>query len=338
MGVFTKSIFVLLVAISMPLLYRQFANENTIKFMSSYYSDYKTIDSFLRQSANHLDRASSKVKSEINNLAIKVQEQIKAYSGDKTINSKEKAGHNNKKSSSEKKVVEQPTYRLSSCAGEKEPVRLWTSDELAEFDGSSGPSDIYIGFLGLVYNVSSSAKHYGPGSEYSVFAGRDATRAFVTGNFTHDLHDNIKDIEESMYNHIEAWASFYSSSYPVVGRIIGSFYDTKGCGTGELARVIDVFHRLAEIRQAKSRQETGLPECNSEWNGDTKKGRVWCTKKSGGVEREWAGVPRIYVDKDESQSCVCLNPEGSISKELELRLRSYPDCSSQANECDISHQ
>lgn len=337
MGVFTKSLLVLLVAISMPLLYRQLANENTIKFMSSYYSNYKSIDSFLRQSAYHIDSASSRVKLEVNNLAIKVQEQIKAYAESKTADTKEKVSSTDKRADQKKDEAGQATPRLTSCPGENEQVRLWTPSELAKYDGNSGESDIYIAFLGSVYNVTVSAQHYGPGSEYSAFAGRDATRAFVTGNFTHDLVDDVTGIEQSMYGHIEAWASFYASSYPSVGRIVGSYFDSRGCGTAELTRVYSVFKKLAEIKEAQKRQAINLPECNSEWNGDTKKGRVWCSKKSGGVERDWVGVPRIYTDEeDESQRCVCYNVDDHKMRLAKIHLRLYPDCPTEATECNLS--
>jgi putative protein kinase ArgK-like GTPase of G3E family len=37
---------------------------------------------------------------------------------------------------------------------------------------------------------------YGPGGSYHFFAGRDATRAFVTGCFQEDLTDDLTGVEE----------------------------------------------------------------------------------------------------------------------------------------------
>ena len=43
-----------------------------------------------------------------------------------------------------------------------------------------GPPSI----LGKVFDVSKGAKHYGKGGAYRGFTGRDASRAFVSGDFT----------------------------------------------------------------------------------------------------------------------------------------------------------
>lgn len=52
------------------------------------------------------------------------------------------------------------------------------------------PCSLSVAIDGDVYDVSSSAKTYGPGGGYSIFAGKDAARAFITGCFkTHLTHD-----------------------------------------------------------------------------------------------------------------------------------------------------
>lgn len=336
MGFITKSILILLIAVSTPLVYRHFANEDTVKFMSQYYSNYKVIDEVIRQSASHLDQAkqyltdSKQVKAAYEKLNKQFNAYISSTATQKTENTK-----------SSPKTVEpnaEPTreapsinYRLSSCPGEPKPVRLWTKDELSKFDGNSGETDVLLGFLGFVYNVTLNEQHYGPGAEYNVFAGKDATRAFVTGNFTHDLTDDISDIDESMYQHIESWASFYSSSYQEVGRIEGAFFDSRGCATPELTRVYIAIDQLNDQKNSQLEQEKDLPECNSEWNGDLKKGRVWCSLKSGGVERDWVGTPRLYND-GQSQRCVCVRQAGDQGEALSV----YPGCDPEATECSLA--
>lgn len=49
---------------------------------------------------------------------------------------------------------------------------------------------------GTIYDVSASPQTYGPGGSYHFFAGRDATRAFVTGCFAEDLVADLRGVEE----------------------------------------------------------------------------------------------------------------------------------------------
>lgn len=342
MGVFLKSLTVLILALSTPLIYRQFANDDTIKFMSSYYSNYKSIDSFLRQSAGHLDRAkeylpdSDQLKTTVNNVnkqLVDIVELIKSKASQISVNSEKKSSQEGQKP----EKVSEPKQKISfvNCPGEDltdNQVRLWTKDELSKYDGNSGEPDVLIGFLGLVYNVSLNAQHYGAGSEYNMFAGRDAVRAFITGNFTHDLHDDIADLDESLYSQIDSWSSFYNNSYEILGRLVGRYFDSTGCATDELRRVHQVLDKLEQQRSQSRESERDLPECNSEWNSDLKQGKVWCSTKSGGIERDWTGVPRIYGG-EESQRCACFNKDAPEADSLSKQLSLYPDCDPEATEC-----
>lgn len=334
MGLFAKSFILFLVAMSVPLLYRQFADDTTIKFFSSYYSNYKNIDQFLRQSANHLDLAKQYVSDpdRLQGIVDKVQQQYKSIVSMAITQEKLNEKADNKKESKEAEV------KFVSCHNEDlsgKKIRLWNKEELSKFDGSTVDSDIYLAFLGLVYNVTVNSQHYAQGAEYNAFAGRDATRAFITGNFTHDLHDDIVDIEEGLYSHVESWASFYTSHYPVLGRIEGNYYDLLGCETKELKRVYQIFQKLEQDKSKSQEQEKDFPECNSEWNSDTKKGKVWCSTKSGGIERDWVGVPRIYTN-GESSRCACFNILGSDPEEFKEVLSVYPGCDQEASECILT--
>jgi predicted heme/steroid binding protein len=83
-----------------------------------------------------------------------------------------------------------PVSRASTC------VVILGSDasqeELAEYNGQDPSKPIYLGYRGKVYDVTAGARHYGPKGAYRFFAGRDATRAFVTGCFKEEcLVDNL---------------------------------------------------------------------------------------------------------------------------------------------------
>lgn len=54
------------------------------------------------------------------------------------------------------------------------------TDEQLRLHGPAAP-DPWVALLGHVFDVSSAANMYGTGGGYSFFAGKDATRAFVTG-------------------------------------------------------------------------------------------------------------------------------------------------------------
>lgn len=71
-----------------------------------------------------------------------------------------------------------------------------TPSQLSLYNGTSTSLPIYLCINGSIYDVSAGRHAYGPGASYSFFAGRDATRAFVTGCFRDDLTDDMRGVEE----------------------------------------------------------------------------------------------------------------------------------------------
>ncbi|GAB7354023.1 hypothetical protein MBLNU459_g4610t1 [Dothideomycetes sp. NU459] len=76
------------------------------------------------------------------------------------------------------------------------PVSL-TDVQLRAYDGSDPSKPVYIALNGSIYDVSAGRHVYGPGGSYSFFAGRDATRAFITGCFDTDLTPDLRGAEET---------------------------------------------------------------------------------------------------------------------------------------------
>lgn len=134
---------------------------------------------------------------------------------------------------------------------------LLTPSELALYNGTSPTLPLYISINHTIYDVSANSGMYGPGASYNVFAGRDATRAFITGCFAQDLTDDLRGVEEmflpldyddesslpsSEYEreytlkmemkeakrmvkaHVKGWQDFYAKSdrYFEVGRLVDS--------------------------------------------------------------------------------------------------------------------
>ncbi|EXJ68448.1 uncharacterized protein A1O5_08240 [Cladophialophora psammophila CBS 110553] len=74
------------------------------------------------------------------------------------------------------------------------PLAL-TPEQLALYNGSDPAKPIYLAINGTIFDVSAGKHTYGPGGSYEVFAGRDATRAFVTGCFLEDRTGDLRGAE-----------------------------------------------------------------------------------------------------------------------------------------------
>ena len=71
-----------------------------------------------------------------------------------------------------------------------------TPEELLAFDGTDESKPIYLSINGTIYDVSANKRTYGPGGSYHVFAGCDASRAYVTGCFAEDRTPDMRGVEE----------------------------------------------------------------------------------------------------------------------------------------------
>ncbi|NXG79873.1 NEUFC protein, partial [Baryphthengus martii] len=141
--------------------------------------------------------------------------------------------------------------------------------------------------------------------------GRDATRAFATGDFTQaGLVDDVSALSPGELLAIQSWLSFYRDNYDPVGKLLGRFYDESGAPT-EALRQAEAAIREAQKFQAENQQrKQQFPPCNSEWSS-AKGSRFWCSTQSGGVNRAWAGVPRkLYRPGWRGSRCVCVRSSG----------------------------
>ncbi|KAF6135202.1 hypothetical protein GIB67_035273 [Kingdonia uniflora] len=91
---------------------------------------------------------------------------------------------------------------------------LWTKEELAKYNGTDDNSPVLLGILGSVFDVTKGKSHYGPGGGYQHFAGRDASRAFISGNFTGEgLTDSLHGLSSVQMKSVVDWRDFYFRSY-----------------------------------------------------------------------------------------------------------------------------
>jgi hypothetical protein len=72
----------------------------------------------------------------------------------------------------------------------------YTDADLAGFDGSDPTKPILLAINGTIYDVTTGARHYGPGGSYHRLAGADASRAFVTNCFSEDRTPDLRGVEE----------------------------------------------------------------------------------------------------------------------------------------------
>ena len=193
--------------------------------------------------------------------------------------------------------------------------RIYSKEELALYDGSPGSPGLKIAIIGQVFDVSKGEKHYGPGGGYNFFAAIDGSRAFLTGEFNEaGLIDNLDDITPMQAGEMNNWLDFYHKDYTCTGVVVGEFYDEAGKHKTALVELAKLVRESVKIKTDKEADEKRFPSCNSHWTkeeGTT----LWCSDKSGGVERDWVGVPRLYkAPGDISTRCACIRTIGPSSE------------------------
>uniref|UniRef100_A0A8C9MNZ4 Cytochrome b5 domain containing 2 n=1 Tax=Serinus canaria TaxID=9135 RepID=A0A8C9MNZ4_SERCA len=177
-------------------------------------------------------------------------------------------------------------------------------------------------------------------------AGRDATRAFASGDFSPaGLVDSVSGLSPAELLSIHSWLSFYSDNYEPVGKLVGRFYDENGAPTEALREVEAAIEEALKLQAESDQKEQQFPPCNSEWSS-AKGTRFWCSTESGGVPRAWAGVPRrLHRPGSQGTPCVCVRSSGppwgqpgssqhSDRGDLDdPRLQQYEGCHPLAEQC-----
>ncbi|XP_014676778.1 PREDICTED: neuferricin-like [Priapulus caudatus] len=226
-----------------------------------------------------------------------------------------------------------------------------TNEVLARYTGDAGSDGLYLALLGKVYDVSKGSSHYGPGGGYHGFAGKDGTRAFVTGQFDADgLIPEVDGLSHQDYLGLEEWEKFYKKDYKYVGKVRGWFYDELGKPTEKIHAYRKALKSAHQWKQAQADEKKIYPPCNSEWSQD-KGGRVWCSTKSGGIERDWAGVPRkLFKPASGQYRCACIRTTGPASDRPEAadhddrgdldnpNLKEYDNCDSVVESCPLPNE
>lgn len=90
--------------------------------------------------------------------------------------------------------------------------RIFSEEELSQFDGSDPSKPIYVAVNGMVFDVSSRPDTYGPIGAYHFFSGRDAARAYATGCFNTDLTHDLRGLSEYELEAVKGWQDFYKNN------------------------------------------------------------------------------------------------------------------------------
>jgi membrane-associated progesterone receptor component len=86
----------------------------------------------------------------------------------------------------------------------------FTASELQEFGSGMDERPIYLSVFGRVYDVSRGEKFYGPGASYSMFAGKDVTRALCLGCKAPEcLVRSTEGLTEDQIEEGKRWLSFF---------------------------------------------------------------------------------------------------------------------------------
>lgn len=206
--------------------------------------------------------------------------------------------------------------------------KLFTVEELALYNGTGDSLPILLGILGSVFDVTKGKSHYGAGGGYNHFAGRDASRAFVSGNFTGDgLTDSLRGLSSTEVHSVVGWRDFYFRSYKFVGRLVGRYHDSQGNPTKYLKGAEAKAARGAQLMEKQKEMEAKQPSCNSRWSQDDG-GEVWC---DNGFPRLVQRPLEIALTGKMSKRCACYNEDQLGQPGLEV----YSGCDYLAKRCRV---
>nr|XP_043606777.1 membrane-associated progesterone-binding protein 4 isoform X2 [Erigeron canadensis] len=182
--------------------------------------------------------------------------------------------------------------------------RLFTVEDLAIYNGTDNSLPIFLGILG------------------------DASRAFVSGNFTGDgLTDSLAELSSTEVKSIVEWRDFYNRTYIYVGKLVGRYYNSEGNPTKYLKGVEAKAKRGAQLMEKQKIEEAKVPGCNSRWSQD-EGSEVWC---DNGYPRLVQRPLEIALTGKMSKRCACYSEIDLDQPGLEV----YEGCGFLSKSCRL---
>lgn len=101
-----------------------------------------------------------------------------------------------------------------------EPKDFWSEEELRQYDGRDPDGPILLAVDGTVFNVYKGRNFYGKGGEYSIMAGRDATRLLARTSLEEEtVEEKKKPLTIAEKAALEGWYWTFKNKYDVVGQL-----------------------------------------------------------------------------------------------------------------------
>ncbi|KAG5524416.1 hypothetical protein RHGRI_031162 [Rhododendron griersonianum] len=208
------------------------------------------------------------------------------------------------------------------------PPGLFTAQNLALYNGTDDGLPILLAILGSVFDVTKGRSHYGAGGGYNHFSGRDASRAFVSGNFTGDgLTDSLHGLSSTQVKSVVDWRDFYFKTYIFVGKLVGRYYDSEGNPTKYLKGAEAKAARGAQLMEKQKNEEAKLPTCNSRWSQE-EGSEVWC---DNGYPRLVQRPLEMAITGKVSKRCACFTEDELNQPGLEV----YEGCDHLSKLCRL---
>jgi len=215
-------------------------------------------------------------------------------------------------------------WRLSPLSG----APFLTDEDIKYTHGVGKP---YLVIVGHVFDITKGFKSYEPGSGYHGFIGQDGSRAFVTGKFDKEgLVSDLTGLSSSDFAGLGTWLDFYIKTYPFVGYHYGRFFDKGRKATSAFEEFLRMQDVAEQEKQAKESVQKEWPPCNVEWS-DKAGTNVWCSVKSGGIDRDWIGFPVLFKESpDKEPRCACARE----SQLKDRRIHFYEGCDHKTHRCN----
>jgi len=208
---------------------------------------------------------------------------------------------------------------------EKHQCRMFTELELC----TERARPIYLAIAGEVFDVSKGEGYYGDNGGYWYLARGDCSLGFTDLSRTESF---IPDWTPSQVSGIDDWRKSYHEQYTFVGLLLGDYYGPHGVPTNVTADFLDKLEEQKRIQARLKAHRQRFPGCNS--RSDSKGMEVWCSVKSGGIAREWVGVPRlIRRPGSKDRSCACIHDFTLLTDDE--AMESYVGCPDDADRCKM---